>query len=337
MEVFRKLKWADSTGDAIPFYHDNVYHIFSLTSPPGTTVYPERLRTTWEHSVSRDLVHWEEVETALYPGEGEEPDACGVWTGAAIYGQGKYHIFYTGYNYNIHYQQTICHAVSQDGIHFEKDPKNPIIVPYEGYELVDWRDPYVFYNEDDKCYWILISGRKEEGPPARRGCIVLYRSWDLENWEYYGPIYRPYHTNCPECCEMYKIGDLWYLSYSRFSEFVNTIYRVSNSPFGPWRTPKMDGIGGRRFYAAKSMENDQGRRFYFAWAHDRADESNFGQWYWGGQFCIPHEVCQNPEGELDVKMPKEYIEAWNQPVEWSYKHILGGYRLTKSSESINKK
>ena len=309
MEVFRKLKWADSTGDAIPFYHDNVYHIFSLTSPPGTTVYPERLRTTWEHSVSRDLVHWEEVETALYPGEGEEPDACGVWTGAAIYGQGKYHIFYTGYNYNIHYQQTICHAVSQDGIHFEKDPKNPIIVPYEGYELVDWRDPYVFYNEDDKCYWILISGRKEEGPPARRGCIVLYRSWDLENWEYYGPIYRPYHTNCPECCEMYKIGDLWYLSYSRFSEFVNTIYRVSNSPFGPWRTPKMDGIGGRRFYAAKSMENDQGRRFYFAWAHDRADESNFGQWYWGGQFCIPHEVCQNPEGELDVKMPKEYIEA----------------------------
>ena len=64
MEVFRKLKWADSTGDAIPFYHDNVYHIFSLTSPPGTTVYPERLRTTWEHSVSRDLVHWEEVETA---------------------------------------------------------------------------------------------------------------------------------------------------------------------------------------------------------------------------------------------------------------------------------
>ena len=84
------------------------------------------------------------------------------------------------------------------------------------------------------------------------GCIVLYRSTDLVKWNYYGPIYEPYHTNCPECCEMYKIGDVWYLSYSRFSEFVNTIYRVSDSPFGPWRTPVMDGIGGRRFYAAKS-------------------------------------------------------------------------------------
>lgn len=328
MNIFRKLSWADSTGDAIPLYHDGVYHIFSLTSPTGTTVYPARLRTTWEHSISKDLVHWEEIGTALSPGEGEEPDACGIWTGGAIFAEGNYHIFYTGYNYNIHFQQTICHAVSPDGIHFEKDKKNPIIVPNEEeYELVDWRDPYVFYNEDDQCYWILISGRKKEGPPSRRGCIVLYRSQDLENWEYYGPIYQPYHTNCPECCEMYKMGSLWYLSYSRFSEFVNTIYRVSNSPFGPWRTPKMDGIGGRRFYAAKSMENEKGRRFYFAWVHDRAGRSDYGEWYWGGEFCVPHEVCQNKDGELDVKLPQEYADAWKESVIWSYEHVLGGYKM----------
>ena len=134
---------------------------------------------------------------------------------------------------------------------------------------------------------------KEEGRAAfqkRMHCIVPLKGFD--NWEYYGPIYQPYHTNCPECCEMYKIGKLWYLSYSRFSEFVNTIYRVADSPFGPWRTPKMDGIGGRRFYAAKSLVNDEGRRFYFAWAHDRAQQSNFGEWYWGGQFCIPHEAAR---------------------------------------------
>ena len=88
----------------------------------------------------------------------------------------------------------------------------------------------------------------------------------------------------------------------------------------------MDGIGGRRFYAAKSLVNDEGRRFYFAWAHDRAQQSNFGEWYWGGQFCIPHEVCQNESGELDVKLPREYVEAWLEPVEWSYEHKLGKFR-----------
>lgn len=328
MEIFRKPSLADSTGDAVPFYHDGVYHIFSLTPPTGTTVYPARLRTTWSHTISKDLVHWEELETALYPGEGDEPDADGIWTGAVIYGEGQYHIFYTGYNYHLETdQQTICHATSHDSVKWEKDSNNPLIRPIpELYERLDWRDPYVFYNEDDACYWMLISGRLKEGPPTKTGCIILYRSKDLKSWKYYGPIYKPYHTNCPECSEMYKIGDNWYLSYSRFSEFVNTVYRVSKSPFGPWRTPKMDGIGGRRFYAAKSMENDEGRRFYFAWAHDRAEQSDRGEWYWGGTFCVPHEVVANDDGELDVKMPDEIAESITGPVEWTYKPVWGEAR-----------
>lgn len=328
MNIFRKMSFADSTGDAIPFYHEGKYHIFSLTPPPGTTVYPARLRTTWSHSVSEDLVNWTELPTALYPGEGEEPDASGVWTGSVIYGEGKFHAFYTGYSLTAEYQQTICHAISDDGITWSKDGANPVITPnIELYEKLDWRDPYVFYNEDDECYWILISARRLDMPVTRRGCIVLYRSKDLVKWEHYGALYSPGHTNCPECSEMYKIGDQWYLSYSRFSEFVNTIYRVSNSPFGPWRKPKKDGIGGRRFYAAKSMQDDKGRRFYFAWAHDRANATDTGEWYWGGAFCIPHEVVATESGELNVKLPKEYEEAIQSPVDWNYVPILGNAKL----------
>jgi len=324
MNIFRKMSFADSTGDAIPFYHDGVYHIFSLTPAPGTTVYPARLRTTWSHCISKNLVDWEELPTALYPGEGTEPDASGVWTGSVIYGEGKYHIFYTGYSLNVEFQQSICHATSDDGVTWEKDPKNPVILPdIERYEKLDWRDPYVFYNEEDECYWILISARRLDMPVTRRGCIVLYRSRDLDNWEYYGPIYSPGHTNCPECCEMYKIGDNWYLSYSRFSEFVNTIYRTAKSPFGPWKKPKKDGIGGRRFYAAKSMQDDNGRRFYFAWAHDRADRSDRGEWYWGGSFCVPHEVVADENGELDVRLPQEYEDQFTEEVSWKYEHVLG--------------
>lgn len=324
MNIFRKMSFADSTGDAIPFYHNGQYHIFSLTPPPGTTVYPPRLRTSWSHCVSDDLVHWTELPTALWPGEGDEPDASGVWTGSVIYGEGKYHAFYTGYCLSAEFQQTICHATSDDGITWTKDPANPVITPMvELYEKLDWRDPYVFYNEEDRRYWILLSARRLDMPVTRRGCVVLYRSDDLVNWEYYGPIYSGGHTNCPECPEMYKIGDNWYLSYSRFSEFGNTIYRISRSPFGPWRKPKKDGIGGRRFYAAKSMQDDAGRRFYFAWIHDRADESDRGEWYWGGRFCIPHEVTADENGELDVKMPEEYVREFRTPVDWIYVPVLG--------------
>ncbi|MGF6989467.1 beta-fructofuranosidase [Lachnospiraceae bacterium PF1-21] len=328
MKIYRMPKHSESTGDAIPFYHDGTYHIFSLTPAPGTTVYPDRLRTTLSHAVSKDLVNWEEVETALYPGEGDEPDAEGIWTGAVIYGEGKYHIFYTGYNHKLTKNiQTICHATSDDSITWEKDPKNPILVPDTSlYEELDWRDPYLFYNQEEGMYWMLISARTKVGPPTKRGCIVLYRSKDLDEWEYYGPIYTPYHTNCPECCEMYKEGKNWYLSYSRFSEFVDTIYRVSKSPYGPWRTPKMEGIGGRRFYAAKSLINDEGRRFYFGWIHDRAEGSDDGDWYWGGTFCVPHEVVVNDRGEIDVKIPHEIVEATDKDVSWKYKQIWGEER-----------
>ena len=165
-------------------------------------------------------------------------------------------------------------------------------------------------------------------PVTRRGCIVLYRSKDLVNWEYYGPLYSAGNTNCPECSEMYKIGDTWYLSYSRFSEFVNTIYRTSKSPFGPWKKPKKDGIGGRRFYAAKSMQDDNGRRFYFAWAHDRAENSDRGEWYWGGTFCIPHEVVATSDGQLDVKLPEEYVNCFKEKVDWKYLPVMGEYSFT---------
>ena len=108
MNIYRKPDFADSTGDAIPFYHDGKYHLFTLTPPCGTTVYPARLRTTWEHAVSDDLVHWEQLPTALYPSDDENaPDASGIWTGSVIYGEGKYHAFYTGYSLKVRFQQTI--------------------------------------------------------------------------------------------------------------------------------------------------------------------------------------------------------------------------------------
>lgn len=327
MKIFRMPAFADSTGDAIPFHHDGKYHIFNLTPPKGTTVYPARLRTSWNHAVSENLVDWTQLETAIHPGEGDAPDADGVWTGSVAFGEGEYHAFYTGYALKQRFQQTICHATSKDGVVWTKNPANPIITPLtDRYEELDWRDPYIFYNEDDRLWWLLISARRKDGPAPRRGCVILYRSKDLKKWDYYGPIYEPYHTNCPECPEMYKIGDNWYLSYSRFSEFGNTIYRMAKSPFGPWRAPKYDGIGGRRFYAAKSMADDDGRRFYFAWAHDRAQRSDNGEWYWGGEFCVPHEVTVEADGELAIRMPREIVASFDKPLAWSYKPAWGNSR-----------
>lgn len=334
VRFYRKPAHADATGDAIPFYHEGRYHIFSLTPPPGTGSYPERLRTTWHHAWSENLIDWEEIGSALIPGGPGEPDADGCWTGSVIYGEGKWHAFYTGYSIQAAFPQTICHATSDNGVHWTKDPKNPILVPKtDTYESLDWRDPYAFFNEEDNCYWLLFSARKNTGPITRRGCVILYRSEDLVEWEYYRPIYEPKHTNCPECPELYRMGDIWYLSYSRFSEFGGTIYRVSRSPFGPWRTPSHDRIGNRRFYAAKSMADDAGRRYYFGWIPDRASKSDSGEWYWGGIFALPHEVRPSARnGELEVRLPSQVEKAFLEPIDWSFTPVDGNSALTKEKK-----
>ena len=70
---------------------------------------------------------------------------------------------------------------------------NPIIVPdIRYYENIDWRDPYIFYNEEEMEYWMLIAARKNSGPSNRRGVVVLYKSKDLQEFEHWGVIYEPW-------------------------------------------------------------------------------------------------------------------------------------------------
>lgn len=320
MKVFRRSKLGVASGDAIPMFHNGQYHIFFLTSPEGSTVYPDRICTTWRHVVSTNLVDWEELPVALMPGgDGTTIDKDGCWTGSVLFGEGKFHIYYTAANLDSENPQTIAHATSNDGIHWNKDGDKACITPIaEYYELIDWRDPYVFFNEDENCYWMLIAGRKNTGPDTRRACVVLYKSSDLENWEHYGPIYEPGYTNVTECPEMFKFNGYWYLTHSRFSEAAQTVYRVSTSPYGPWRVPKYDGVGGRRFYAAKSMANDQNRRFYFGWVHERAKPNDCAHWCWGGDFCIPHEMTQDEDGELYFKMPEEIEKTFTESISWQF-------------------
>lgn len=324
MRIFRKNKKNFASGDPIPFYHDGTYHIFYLTSPPNTIRYPERCCCTWQHIRSNDLVNWEELPPALVPGEGCDLDINGCWTGSVVFAANQYHIFYTGYQINSEFPQKICHATSNDSITWIKDPKSPFVIPNtELYESIDWRDSYVFYNDEDKCYWMLIAARRNVGPDNRRGCVVLYKSIDLKEFNHYGPIYEPYHTNCPECPEMYKLGDYWYLSYSRFSERGQTLYRYSKSPYGPWRTPKYDGIDCRRFYAAKSLADKKNRRIYFGWVHARENNTDNGWWQWGGDFAIPHEVRSTPAGDLEVFMPNEIHASFSQKIDYSFLNKFG--------------
>jgi beta-fructofuranosidase len=300
--VLRRPTNAAAAGDPIPFFKDGETHLFYLSSPPGTLDYPKRVRTTWQHACTRDLKIWKSLAPALGPGEANTFDGGGIWTGSVVESDGSYYLFYTGHHVGAANPQTICLATSADLVRFERHGRNPLITPLAGYEAIDWRDPYVFYNETERRWWMLIAARLAHGTKWRRGCIVLATSENLLDWEVEpSPLYVPGTTYCPECPEMWTAGGRWYLVFSRFSEDVGTIYRVAESPRGPFRAPVDEALGGRRWYAAKSAPQVDGSRVFFGWIHDFVAEGR-PRWLWGGDFAAPRVVTPDANGELLVKL-----------------------------------
>ncbi|KAJ9646845.1 hypothetical protein H2204_000537 [Knufia peltigerae] len=304
----RDPKFNGPQGDAIPFFHEGRYHLFYLESPANVYDQPERGRTPWKHVVSDNLVDWQDLGIALPLGEGDDPDIDGIWTGSIVAVDGVLHVFYTGGRRTASVPQTICHATSTDGgVVFKKSPSNPIHLPQaEWFERRDWRDPFVFWNEEHKQYWMLITSRANDGPPGRRGVISLSTSDDLTTWTtVQEPFYSPGITYSMECPEVFRLGDKWRLVFSRFTEHAATVYREADSLSGPWRTPKHPALDGAHWYAAKSLEDARGRRIAFGWVHDRRGFAEGGEWLWGGDMCLPREIFVGDDDRLCVRMPLE--------------------------------
>ncbi|KAK8210402.1 hypothetical protein M8818_003572 [Zalaria obscura] len=305
-----------AAADAIPIVIDDTYHLFHLSTPKNTIHHPPRLRSCWSHLRSQDLINWtRDTEAALEPGKSStSPSADGAWTGSAIEGpDSRLHIFSTGYNISQGGKQVILHSISSNrhGDDFQTSEK-PISIRTASaspslFDDIDFRDPYVFFNAEEGKYWMLVATRLTNGPYWTRGCIALLTSSNLSEWFIEpDPLYAPNDMFCPECPEMFTLPNgKWYLVYSRFAApDAGTVYRVADSPRGPFRTPR-DGSGGRfdgrRWYAAKScpMVDDQSKRIYFGWIGDFNVSDR--KWLWGGNMAAPREVFADSEGHLRIE------------------------------------
>ena len=157
-----------AAGDTMPFFHDGKWHLFFSQPPIDAWEYVERARVSTAYLTSDDLVNWEVMPDAFGPGEHGDCDGDGIWTGSVIEFQGVYHFFYTGYNRQSSSPQTICKATSTDLKTWKKSNSNPLVSPdSRWYETVDWRDPFVYYDDKSESFKMLISARLKEGPQFR--------------------------------------------------------------------------------------------------------------------------------------------------------------------------
>lgn len=313
-QIFYKPEnaWA---ADFIPYYKDGVYHLFYLLDWRNPTVTGEG--TPWYKITTTDFVHFREHGEMIPRGTPDEHDNY-VFTGSVIEADGKYHIFYTGHNSRFYAEtnperpgQVIMHAVSDDLEHWTKIPEDTFKALTEEYEVHDWRDPFVFYNEEDGEYQMILAARRKGPEKLRRGCTALCASKDLKKWEMREPFWEPHLYYTHECPDLFRIGEWWYHVFSEFSERHVTRYRMSRSLHGPWLAPENDMFDGRAYYAAKTA-SDGNRHFIFGWNPTKENNVDKGLWQWGGSLVV-HEICQKEDGSLATKIPDGVDRAFTDP------------------------
>ncbi|HEY6977941.1 MAG TPA: family 43 glycosylhydrolase [Chitinophagaceae bacterium] len=315
--------WA---ADFIPLYDKEEFQLFYLLDWRDKEKHGEG--TPWYRISTRDFVNFTEHGQMIPRGTEKEQDLY-VFTGSAIKANGQYHIFYTGHNPHLREQgkpeQGIMHAVSEDMVQWKKIPEHTFFAPADKYEPHDWRDAFVFWNEDAKEYNMLLAARFKTGIPRRRGLTALCTSKDLTKWEVRGPFYAPSLYFTHECPDLFKIGDWWYLLFSEFTDLVRTRYRMSRSLSGPWVLPERDDFDGHAFYAAKTA-SDGNNRFIFGWNPTRTGSKDNGTWNWGGNLIV-HEIQQENNGELTVRVPQTVSDAFRNKVDYSFESGIENVRV----------
>lgn len=289
--------------DIIPYYEDGKFYLFYLKDFRDSEKHGEGC--PWYLITSEDLVNYTDCGEVLPRGSADEQDLF-VFTGSCNKFNGEYYIFYTGHNPYMRKkglpEQKILLAKSKDLLHWDK-VKDFVLKAPDNFEMHDFRDPYVFYDEENKHYCMLIAGRlKNQNPVDTRGITIVAYSDDLMSWSISDkPFYAPSAFYTHECPDLFKMGDWWYLVFSEFTNKVVTTYRMARNINGPWITPKVNTFDGHAFYAAKTAF-DGNHRYIFGWNCIKNNECDNEWWQWGGNI-IPHEIVQDADGTLYVKCP----------------------------------
>ncbi len=296
-------------GDPMPFFDNGKMNVFYLQDGRNTSLgfHPVSMMDT------TNFYDYNEHGVVLpYENDIYSPDLA-IGTGSVIKDKnGIYHFFYTGFNGNsssgLPYKEKIQHATSNDMINWTKIEDDGF---YGGKN--DFRDPYVIYNTQDDCYWMLITTNS-----GGHGIIELYKSEDLKTWSYSEEFYRnPFDSSNMECPTLIEFGGYWYLSFSTQGSPRTTKYVYKkNLTDATWKVPSVPDFDGIGFYAGR-MEKGFDRLFVFGWNATKEGSIDYGQMAWGGHLVV-HELIQNTDGTLSPSVVKDIDEKLSNEVGYNF-------------------
>lgn len=280
-----------------PIHHDGTYHLFFQRNPRSADWGPPN----WGHATSTDLVRWTVLDDALMPTPGG-PDERGCWSGCCVAKGDEVYALYTGIDPDG--EQVVCAAVSSgDLTKWRKHPEPVIAAPPDGVNLVGFRDPFVVPDGDG---WLCVIGAGVEGD---RGMVLLYRSDDLLNWTYVGPVLERdanerttlWTGEMWECPQLFRLDStdvlavsVWNAQTTHFPAYFRGDF--DGTTFTPAGLDRLDH--GPDCYAPTSMVDPRGRRLMWGWSWEALDDEARRAAGLAGCLTVPREVTVRSNGWL---------------------------------------
>ena len=261
------------------------HHLFYQANPHGTRF----ASMCWGHAVSTDLLRWEQLPTALTPGQ--PYDQFGCWSGVTVDVDGRRGLLYTGVAQGGELQlPCLAWAADDDLIAFVKDPANPLMAarPFPDEEIVAFRDHCV--TRDGRWRQLIGGGTRTHG-----GVLFIYRSDDFRHWSYSGLLSDSGRTPIPgpiwECPDVFTMDRRSAMIVSVLDAPSHVSYWAVGEDAGDEFRSEATGLldVGDHFYAPQSYLTDDGRRIMFGWVRTQLDPGWQGR-EWLGTISLPREV-----------------------------------------------
>ncbi|BDP77678.1 hypothetical protein EfmAA242_19060 [Enterococcus faecium] len=148
-------------GDVMPYGKEGKFFIYHQRDTRNPVPFGEPFG--WALATTKDFVHFEDFGESLLRGDDNERDQF-IYAGSVFEANGKVHAFYTGYNREFLAQgktsQVLLHAESDDFVHWEKSETALELEPQEGYDIRNWRDPFVVWDDEKEEYLLILGARK---------------------------------------------------------------------------------------------------------------------------------------------------------------------------------
>ena len=309
--------WNDINGT---IYWKGRYHVFFLgrIQPDLDTILSGKdkgnAREMWLHASSRDLVHWIHHPPALVPVfDGSMP--LGIWSGDMMDNMPVPTII-------VHVPtQGACLYTAEDDelIRWKPHPQNPVI-PIAGaspedphnrshadHPEVEIFDP-AGWKEGDM-YYALV-GNKNRTPGYEGDSTSLFRSRDLQHWEYRGPFYKSDRRWTGEymdaaCPDFFPLGDKHVLITHVHAPWNHLQYYIGRydkeaERFLPESHGFMSWPGGS-ICGAETLLDDKGRRIFWGWIMEARPHTNG----WGSVASLPRVLSLAEDNSLRIEPAPE--------------------------------